>query len=86
MAAGKNGFLVDKAVPEAGLRDRLVQRAWSSEWKQTGHGGGHHGIGLYEWNRRYVAPYLGAGVDDGGADAQDTASPLPYGRVSDWRR
>ena len=57
-SAGKNGFDLELAVPDPRLRRKVEQRTWSSEMVGTGHIGTHMGILLYEWNLRYVAPYL----------------------------
>lgn len=60
-AAGSVGFEIDKAVPCESLRRRLVQHSWTQEARETGHRGNHAGKGEYEWNLRYVAPYVAAG-------------------------
>lgn len=57
-SAGKDGFDLGLAVPDLEIRDKVEQRTWSSEMADTGHIGMHLGILLYEWNFRYVAPYL----------------------------
>lgn len=59
-SAGKNGFDLELAVPDPRLRRKVEQRTWSSEMADTGHIGMHMGILLYDWNLRYVAPYLAA--------------------------
>jgi pimeloyl-ACP methyl ester carboxylesterase len=57
-SAGKNGFDLDRAVPDMHLRHKLHQVRWTADALRTGHPGNHTGILLREWNRRYVAPYL----------------------------
>lgn len=57
-AAGKDGFIVEKAVPDAAQRGKLRQVAWSRAMIRSGHGGGHLEILLGRWNCDYVAPWL----------------------------
>lgn len=57
-SCGKDGFTLDEAVPDKSLRTKLVQRPWQPEMIWTGHDGGHGGILLYAWNKKYVAPWL----------------------------
>jgi hypothetical protein len=65
-SCGKVGFDAERAVPDATLRDRLVQRGWGREMLEVGHTGGHAPILTYEWNKRFVAPYLLVGPPAGG--------------------
>ena len=57
-SAGKNGFDIEKAVPNALKRTKVIQHAWDPTMTNTGHPGGHFGMLTYGWNKRYVAPYL----------------------------
>jgi pimeloyl-ACP methyl ester carboxylesterase len=57
-SAGKDGFVVEKAVARESLRERLMQHAWTLDDFETGHWGGHLGIGTYGWNRKYVAAVI----------------------------
>ena len=57
-SAGKVGFDVERAVPDAQSRDKLIQIRWSADMLSTGHLGNHAAIVLREWNRKYVAPFL----------------------------
>lgn len=58
VSAGKEGFNVRTAIPDATMRDRLVQHRWTEEMKTYGHYGGHLPMFGYEWNKKYVARYL----------------------------
>lgn len=75
-SAGKEGFCIETAVPDAKSRGKLIQRAWDPKMLWTGHWGGHAGILLYEWNKRYVAPFL---LDDAG-ESPRTAAAQPATR------
>ena len=57
-SCGKDGFDLTQAVPDEALRARVVQRRWKPEMIWTGHDGGHGGILLHAWNKKYVAPWL----------------------------
>lgn len=57
-AAGSVGFDVERAVSDPSLRYKLEQVPWRLEALLTGHLGTHLGKAAYEWNRRYVVPYL----------------------------
>ena len=57
-SAGKGGFDAERALPEATARWKLVQIAWQREMMGTLHFGGHVGILLRAWNRRFVAPLI----------------------------
>jgi pimeloyl-ACP methyl ester carboxylesterase len=57
-SAGKQGFDLEQAVPDASLRDKVVQEKWNWGMITTGHIGNHTSILLESWNRKYVAPYL----------------------------
>lgn len=57
-SAGHIGFDVEKAVSDALLRPRLVQRAWTRKDEALGHHGGHYDIVQPGWNRAVIAPYL----------------------------
>lgn len=57
-SAGYVGFDVSRAIADATLRDRLVQRAWTPADRTLGHNGGHHDIVASRWNRIVIAPYL----------------------------
>ncbi len=57
-AAGRYGFDVEQAVPDAALRGKLVQVGWDETWLAAGHSGNHDDILRYEWNRQILAPYL----------------------------
>lgn len=57
-SAGKDGFDVARAILDESLRPRLVQIAWDESARSAGHGGAHLGMLAYEWNRRFVAPWL----------------------------
>lgn len=57
-AAGKDGFLLDLAVPNPALRAKVVQVAWTQEMMRSGHFGGHVECLGYQWNRDFVAPWL----------------------------
>jgi pimeloyl-ACP methyl ester carboxylesterase len=57
-SCGKDGFDLDKAVQDETLRARVVQRPWQPEMIWSGHDGGHGGILLHAWNKKYVAPWL----------------------------
>ncbi len=59
-SAGKDGFDVQVAVPDASLRKRLRQVAWEPAHVLYGHIGGHIGMLGYYWNRAVVAPLLGS--------------------------
>lgn len=57
-SAGKEGFDLQAAVPDEDMRNLVEQRAWSWDMFWTGHAGGHLGLAMREWNKRYVAPLL----------------------------
>jgi hypothetical protein len=57
-AAGRVGFDADALAGAPHLADRLQQATWTPEMMAYGHLGGHLGILMKGWNRRYVAPYL----------------------------
>ncbi len=57
-AAAQIGFLLEVAVPDAELRERVEQVGWNEEWEAAGHSGLHMPILQYRWNRYIVAPYL----------------------------
>lgn len=57
-SAGKDGFVVERAVPRAELRPHFEQRCWKWDDLAIGHAGTHASIISYAWNRRVVAPYL----------------------------
>lgn len=57
-AAGKVGFNIERAVPNESMRSKFRQHAWSLNDFGTGHWGTHIGIGIYGWNRRYVATII----------------------------
>jgi len=62
-SAGKDGFDLAAAAPDAKLRAKVVQQSWTSDtfW-ETGHAGFHHGLFGYLWNRKCVAPWLRDGT------------------------
>ena len=57
-SAGKSGFNLATALPEEAQRPRLRQPQWTPKMMLTGHYGGHVGMLAYDWNRKYLAPYL----------------------------
>ncbi len=57
-SAGKVGFDTKLAVPDRTLRERLCQRRWNKAMLEAAHLGNHISIMNYEWNKRFVAPYL----------------------------
>lgn len=58
VGAGKDGFVLEQAVADETLRDKVEQVAWEAEWTDYGHPGNHIAILQYRWNRYIVAPYL----------------------------
>ncbi|MCH8805512.1 MAG: hypothetical protein IH986_05435 [Planctomycetes bacterium] len=59
IAAGKGGFDLEQAVPEANLRAKVEQRPWDrTALRGAGHFGNHLSILRRKWNQQYVAPYL----------------------------
>lgn len=58
VSAGKDGFILDAAVPDPELRAKVQQVGWNEEWAAVGHPGNHMAILQYRWNRYIVAPYL----------------------------
>ena len=60
-SAGKDGFNLDVAAPDAALRRRVEQPAWTAAMLASGHYGGHFGMLTYGWNKKYLALYL---IDD----------------------
>ena len=74
-SAGKTGFDLERAVPDAAERGKVIQVAWKPAMIWMGHPGDHLAILLYGWNRKYVAPYLlDTTVDDQGAVKAATSS------------
>jgi pimeloyl-ACP methyl ester carboxylesterase len=57
-SAGKVGFDLGAAVPNAEQRAKLVQKPWTPAMIWSGHLGNHASILGYGWNLTYVAPYL----------------------------
>lgn len=57
-SAGKSGFNLATALPDEAQRQRLRQPQWTPKMMLTGHYGGHVGMLAYDWNRKYLAPYL----------------------------
>lgn len=57
-ACGKDGFDVPKAIPDPELRGRFEQCGWDRDSWRAGHWGNHASIIGYEWNKRFVAPWL----------------------------
>ncbi|MBW7906058.1 MAG: alpha/beta hydrolase [Phycisphaerae bacterium] len=57
-SAGKRGFDAPRALSDAAARQKLVEVAWRPEMMGTLHFGGHVGILLRAWNRRFVAPLI----------------------------
>lgn len=55
-SAGKEGFDLTKAVPDVQQRRKVRQCPWSIKQLSKGRWGGHFGIHLYDFNKRYVAP------------------------------
>lgn len=68
-SVGVDGFEVERAVPDAALRHRLIQRAWTSDDETLGHNGGHLDIVARAWNRVVIAPYLLGAAGDSAAPA-----------------
>ncbi len=62
-AAGQAGFDVEAAVPRPEQRGLVRQVEWTRTMITAGHWGGHLSIGAYEWNRRFVAPLVGAATE-----------------------
>ncbi|MFO0838024.1 MAG: hypothetical protein U1D55_05810 [Phycisphaerae bacterium] len=76
-SAGKDGFVVEKAVPDESLRSKLIQHVWSEADLRHGHVGMHAGILGYEWNRDVVAPYLMRGPMPTSVPAPRPSAPSP---------
>lgn len=57
-SAGKCGLDLQKSVPNAADRERVIQRTWTRDMIGAFHFGGHVGIVMYDWNKVFVAPYL----------------------------
>ncbi len=57
-AAGQSGIHLEAAVPDASLRGKVRQTAWTPADIATGHLGHHNGCLTYAWNARHVAPLL----------------------------
>ena len=57
-STGKDGFDIEKAVPDPTQRAKIIQHAWDPTMTATGHPGGHFGMLTYGWNKRFVAPFL----------------------------
>ncbi len=57
-SAGKVGINPETAIPDPESRYKLIQHSWSKEMFTTGHYGGHLPILSYDWNKKYLAPYL----------------------------
>ncbi len=74
-SAGKNGFDLDAAVPDAELRAHVEQLGWNEKWAAAGHWGGHVAIFVPEWNRLFVAPYLQPEPTDTAEDQTATSQP-----------
>ena len=74
-SAGKVGFDLEQAVPDAALRLKVEQVKWKPQMVAKGHGGGHVGMLGYYWNKCYVAPYLGGDDCDEGDAAADATQP-----------
>jgi len=58
-SAGRIGFDIEAAIPDARLRARFEQRMWdASMYERFGRIGNHLRVLTPAWNREYVAPYL----------------------------
>lgn len=65
-SAGQVGFDLARAVPDARLRSRVTQQAWTPDARALGHWGNHTGMFSYGWNRHRLAPLLAARRAGGG--------------------
>lgn len=57
-SAGRYGFDLECAVPNASQRAKLFQQPWTDDMRQSGHGGGHASMVVGRWNTWFVAPWL----------------------------
>lgn len=61
-SAGKDGFELEKAIPDPALRHKLEQQSWSTKALWSGHLGTHLSLYGKQWNKEYVAMYLLEGL------------------------
>lgn len=61
-SAGKDGFDLEKAVPQEALRAKVAQQAWSPKALWSGHFGNHLSLYNRHWNKEYVAMWLLRGL------------------------
>jgi len=76
-SAGKTGFDLERVVPDASARGKVIQVPWEPAMIWMGHPGNHLSIVLYGWNRKYVAPYLLGTLpaDQGAVNAATSSAP-----------
>lgn len=63
-SAGKSGFDAARAIPDAELRERLMQCVWTPGDAKLWHFGNHLGMLTTQWNKARVAPCLCRSVPD----------------------
>lgn len=61
-SAGKDGFDLEKAVPDRALHDKVEQQAWSTKALWSGHFGNHLSLYNRHWNKEYVAMWMLKGL------------------------